>query len=255
MVLFLKRAEQQGPEADTGTAGIHWEPAARFGGLKVSLAWLLGNEFYVFFQTINPGPSTLVDQGRTPLELKRQSNGIVAVRNELKRIAAIADATARAEEAAAYVQSDVWYAKGESLKILGDSGPPALPVIRRILDGDQKWNAGAVQALAKAGGATVAGELTQRLRQEVEFWKGLGSELKAGWWNDSTNPRQESLRARYAYMLQILYALRDLQAAEAKAPVTELRDFWRSHPQLDDKSGLNQMSETCDDTLAAISDR
>jgi len=37
-----------------------------------------------------------------------------------------------------------------------------------------------------------------------------------------------------------------------KEVVTEFRDFWRSLPQLDDKSGLNQMSEECDKILLAL---
>jgi hypothetical protein len=46
--------------------------------------------------------------------------------------------------------------------------------------------------------------------------------------------------------------LRHARFADGKATVTAFRDYWRSLPQLEDRSGLNQMSEECDQLLAEL---
>lgn len=57
-------------------------------------------------------------------------------------------------------------------------------------------------------------------------------------------------RPRYVFLPAV--RLKKLKAVSCKALVIELRDFWRSLPQLEDKSGLDQMSKECDSILQVL---
>ena len=45
--------------------------------------------------------------------------------------------------------------------------------------------------------------------------------------------------------------MKEIRYHDAESIVAELRDFWRSLPQLED-SGLDQMSKECDSLLDAL---
>jgi hypothetical protein len=66
------------------------------------------------------------------------------------------------------------------------------------------------------------------------------------------DPELEVLRNRYSKVLEALRSLGKLKAAGCREMVTEFRDFWRALPQLEDSSGLDQMSRECDSVLAAL---
>jgi hypothetical protein len=76
--------------------------------------------------------------------------------------------------------------------------------------------------------------------------------LKEGWWNDMRNTNTEYLRSRYGKLLFALVTLQEQKYAGCRTVVTQFRDFWRSLPQLEDRSGLNQMSQQCDQILKAL---
>jgi hypothetical protein len=56
-------------------------------------------------------------------------------------------------------------------------------------------------------------------------------------------------------LIAALAVLRELKYRDSQTAVTELRDFWKSLPQLEDRSGLNQMSERCDGMLKEFQER
>jgi len=112
-----------------------------------------------------------------------------------------------------------------------------------------------IKSLAEVGGEVVGDELTQVVKEEMEFWKTKGAQLKQGWWNEVNKPETGVLRNRYGRVLEALYSLRKLKFAGCREVVTEFRDFWRSLPQLEDKSGLNQMSEECDNVLRGLASK
>ena len=101
-------------------------------------------------------------------------------------------------------------------------------------------------------GKGVGDELTQIVRDELEFWKATGPRLKQGWWDEIDQPETEGLRNRYGRVYTALYSLRKLGFSGCKDIVIEFRDFWRSLPQLDDKSGLNQIGDECDKILNTL---
>ena len=102
-----------------------------------------------------------------------------------------------------------------------------------------------VKALVRAGGTAEGSDLTARLGHDLEFWRTVGPELHPGWWNDDPTP-ESPLREHYGQTLELIRALDEIRFPGALSTAIALRDLWRSLPQLDDPSGLNQMSEESD---------
>ena len=69
-------------------------------------------------------------------------------------------------------------------------------------------------------------------------------------WNGKS--KTEGLRNRYSKALEALRALKKLKYHRSREVDSELRDVWRSFPQLEDKTGLDQLSKSCDELLAAL---
>ncbi|NQT85588.1 hypothetical protein HQ560_02420 [bacterium] len=79
VLLFLRRLPPK-----RGQAMPVWGPAAKDGGMKVSLAWLTGRGVYAYAQVWNPGPLVLTRYGRhTEATLREQVKGILTVRSRL----------------------------------------------------------------------------------------------------------------------------------------------------------------------------
>jgi hypothetical protein len=176
------------------------------------------------------------------------------LRETEETVLSIQDQSTRAQALEPFALSDLYYARDLAFAELQKCGKSALPVLRRMLS-DQtilKSHSEVIKSLTAAGGDEVADELTSIVKGELEFWKDVGPRLRVGWWNDINNPETEVLRNRYSKILESLYSLRKLKTPGCKEIVTELRDFWRSLPQLEDKSGLTQMSEACDKVLEVL---
>ena len=159
----------------------------------------------------------------------------------------------RAERLKPYVHSDIFPARLFALEELGKSGPEAVPTIIAMLD-DPSFGAeadGLIKTLVEAGGETVGEELNGRLRRELAFWKTAGPNLTPGWWNQDLNSGTP-LRGRYSQTYELIVALESTHYSPARKTAIELRDLWRSLPQLNDSSGLNQMAEECDKLISQL---
>ena len=108
-----------------------------------------------------------------------------------------------------------------------------------------------VNALVKAGGEAVGAELHSRLRQELAFWKSTGPCLSQGWWNADARPHAP-LRERYSETYELILGLEQTHYSASLNTAEQLRDFWRSLPQLNDPSGLNHMAEECDKLISRL---
>ena len=255
MVLFLKRGENQLAHGKAVT-DTEWKPASLYGGMNVSVAWLAEDKVYAFTQVMNPGPSILGYQRYSEEELQRRITDIVKTRNELRAINGLTDISLKATEAVKYTDSPIYYAREEAFRVLGDAGADALPHLRGILRDSEKLRLHdeAINALGSAGGESVVPELTAIVEEELAFWKKTAPELKQGWWNGKGLEwnQVDPLRDRYSVVLEVFYTLRKIRSPASRTSVQNFRDFWRSLPQLEDKSGLNQMSEACDKVLKAL---
>jgi hypothetical protein len=181
---------------------------------------------------------------------------IKGIQEDLAAALAAKNDEARAELLKFYVRSDVLLAKEFALEELGKSGPSAVLTIRGMLDDPifADETSELVIALVEAGGAGVGKELNRRLQQDLEFWRSTGPSLSQGWWNDNPTPHAP-LRERYYQTYQLILGLQHIRYPEALNTAIQVRDFWRSLPQLNDPGGLNQIAEACDKLIAQLQAR
>jgi hypothetical protein len=243
MVLFLKES----PEAP----GDHWTSADLFGEMKASAVWIDGGQLYAFRQLVNPGPSVLVPWDMSLDKMRDRVSEIGRIELDLVKVSAIEDGAARAGGLKVYVRSDILEAQQVALSALQKSGPKALPVIRGMLSdpafADER--AELVKAFAEAGGESVGEELDLRLQEQVRFWQATAPTLPVGWWNQDATP-QAPLRERYMQTWQLVLALERVHYQPASTTAQQLGNLWRSLPQLNDPSGLDQMANECDKLAA-----
>lgn len=87
MILFLKR--QNHVKRSSGTTGgpwtITWEPASIFNTMDVSVAWLEGDRSFAFIQRINPGPSELVEYGKSEFQLRESIRKILLIPSAIRK--------------------------------------------------------------------------------------------------------------------------------------------------------------------------
>lgn len=251
MVVFLKR---NGSRAAKGST---WSPVSPFGGMKVSVVWINEGRVYGFTQVMNPGPSILTDQRLSADKLEQSILSIVKIRGDLRACGKLTAAKCRAKTAAKFVDSPLYYAREEAFRLLSECGDDALPYLRDLLRNKNKvrLHGKAIKALGAVGGEAVGPELTAIVEKELLFWKKTAPGLKVGWWNGKGLEWSQvgPLRDRYCVVLEVFYALRKIKSPVCRVPVREFRDYWRSLPQLESKSGLGQMSQACDAVLKELS--
>ena len=254
MVLFLTRpASGLARERDIWKG---WEPASEQGGFAVSVAWIEGGNSYAMVQLRNPGPSELCRLAQSEVAMKKRVTALLGTQDSIAKLAGIPDTGERAKRAAEYVRSDICFARKEAFRILAVCGIPALPVLRHLLE--DKSNADQhgdiIDAMAAAGGRGLGPEFLGLLENELAFWKAKAPSLQKGWWNGTGLqwPEVEVLRSEYTKSIHILDALRNWGFTGARDAVRAVRDYWRALPQLEDDSGLGQMSQGCDRVLNAL---
>lgn len=230
-------------------------------GMHRSFAWLQdGVTFsYGYYQTI-PGPYGLMRGDSTDSELRQVVSRSVAMQQHLNEIRKVAVAPVRAALLAQELRSVDWlYGADDEIKSeLVNCGPAAVPALRQLLQDDSLWKLQdeVIELLSKAGGAAVGPELLTMLESDVRFWTAKGPALPREWWNlpepDGSDSPGARLRQQYMRTFRLLEGLERIKYAPARAAVAQLRDVWRSLPQLDDKSGLDEMSRECDRFLAEV---
>ncbi|MHC4714584.1 MAG: hypothetical protein ACYTAN_15160 [Planctomycetota bacterium] len=252
MILFLMKQEDDGV--------VNWVPAAFDNQIKTSVAWVEYGYVYGFLQFRNPGP-LMLGMYRSEEAFKQmvianmerrayERDSVAAAEKAVEAAAGMASAQNRVEAIAPFFRWDVRQARKIALDAAKPDAGTALPLLVEVFN-DESLNimirTDAMEALGAAGPA--AGPfLTAVVVREFEFWKKTAPTLQEGWWNGKGLAREDlrTLRDRYGIILSALKALAEMDYPECVRIVTEFRDFWRSLPQLEDESGLDQMSETAD---------
>ena len=239
-----------------GRTGQFWIPAS-CGSTEASTVWLEKGKAYSFCQIKNPGPSVLIKLRLDEKEMLARIRKFVAGQDDLKRIDKMKNKSVAAKQAAAYINSKFIYLRQDALKVLGNCGQAALPILLQILADPQKSDihSKVVGAMALIKGSNVDNKLTELFEQDVALWQKTGPKLKRGWWNGtglSPKMNRRQLRNLYSRTLAYVYALKKRHVTQARKPLDRFHSFWRSLPQLDDPSGLNQMSQECALALKAI---
>jgi hypothetical protein len=250
MVLFLKEKPRAQTEGDEAARGRVWEPAGN-GGVNVSALWVEGDKTYAFIQVMNPGDTILIDYGKSESEVKTIFSEVDGERDALERAAAVKEPAARAEALAPFTARESYLTRAAAFDGLRACGRAALPVLRGMLRDRERLQSHAqvIETLTEIGGPDVGEELTRAVAEELAFWKARGPGLKHGWWNRVNEPEMEALRDRYMKLHAALLGIKKIGDEGSHAVVAELRDFWRFWPQLDDRSGLHQLTKTCDEIL------
>jgi len=231
-----------------------WQSANLFGDFTVSVVWIEDTETFAFIQTINPGSSILVEYGQTETGIRNEIYEITELEKSLDSVLKIKDKTERTEQLERFTISDFFLAREKAFEEFEKCGKNALPVLRKMLKDESllKIHGDVIKTLQVVGGREVGSELTEIVKQEMNFWKETAPKLEIGWWNQINEPQTEILQNRYSKVLEAIYQLKELKFKNSRKIVTQFRNFWRSLPQLEDESGLNQMSEECDKLLREI---
>jgi len=181
---------------------------------------------------------------------------IVALRRALAAIEEVDAAEVRAAQAERHVHSELYFARKEAFNILAGCGDAALPILRMLL-GDEsngRLYGDIIDAMGSAGGAQLGPEFIKIVDEELQFWRARAPSLEKGWWNGKgvEPPEVRLLRERYTKVLHVFRELRKMRLRDSRSAVQEFRRYWRSLPQLEDQSGLDQMSQACDAVLKAL---
>jgi len=178
---------------------------------------------------------------------------ISRIQEELAEVVRIGNGVARAEGLKPYVRSEVHEAQRLALNELGKCGPSALKTIRGMLEDPAFADevSELIKAFVGAGGEAVGEELNSRLQRELEFWQATAPSLSQGWWNQDPTPHAP-LRERYVQTLELIRGLDRTHYVPALTAAMQLGELWRSLPQLNDSSGINQMAEECEELVAHL---
>lgn len=249
VILFLSNSESTSESEKTRV--LQRQPLRPVRSIKISAVWIDGAKLYCFENRWGLGPSDLEPSRMTEAEMKARVDEVTRIQEKLTEVIQLQDAARRAEELRIYAGSEIFLVRYRAFTELGKTGAAGLPVLRAMLD-DPKYSkvrGEVMHSFVTAGGPAVAGELGTRLREELDFWRATAQYLHEGWWN-ADNRADGPLRAQYSETLEIVRGLKNSAASpQALNTVIELRDFWRSLPQLNDPSGLNQMADACDEVI------
>lgn len=264
VLLFLKRLSvEDKPKGKQevnhvtveGHPGVVWVPS-NFSGLETSAAWIESGKVYSFAQWQNPGPSLLSDLGRDENATLETIRKLCAAREDLGRIDSLDDKVVGCERAFVHVESEFTQVSDRAFEVLGRCGRPAVNPLRRILEDPQKakFHVRAVGALGLIDGKEVEDQLLLDFQEEIKRWEEFGPKLKVGWWNGTGLDwkRVDEYRREYCKTLEYVYVFQKRALKGAREPLDRFRRLWRSLPQLEDSSGLDQMSKACDAAIVVI---
>ena len=256
IVLFLVRnpavAVQEAPMwLSAMTVGQQRLPMA------VSLTWLEGEEVLAMQQEKSPGAAVLMPLTETAQDFHKFVTQVIQMKREIEEIATRANPAFRAAGYKRHVESKSSFARHAAFAGLSSCGQAGGTALQAILRDESlvRLHGPAVAALAKIEGIDTVPLLVEIIEQEIVFWKETALALQLGWWNGKglNSTRQQELQSCYGRVVEAVFALDRHPDPRAAQAVTRLRDFWRSLPQLDDPSGLNQISETCTSILKKLS--
>lgn len=255
MILFLKsRTFDQVPKNTLRkTEHSGWEPSDLLGSMKASAVWIYGDQLYSFAQFFSPGPSVLSRMPDSEIKIRSRVKEIIGMQDDISVALAVKDGHERAERLKPYVRAEIFPVQQFALEQLGKVGPSGVPTIQEMLNDPAFADEASelIEALVRAGGNTIGEDLNRRLQRELAFWRTTAPSLPEGWWN--TDARIHApLRERYGETYQLLVGIEQIHYSPALNTVTQLRDFWRSLPQLDDPTGLNQIAEECDKLIRSL---
>ena len=246
LILFLKKP--------SNSEGAEWEPGNWMHSMKASVVWIDGEQLWSFVQIMNPGPSVLQPMGSISVQqLRERVSKVLQTQKSIQSVLEIQDGLQRAQLLKPFLRSGVHVAGRLAMEELGKSGPTAVSIIREMLD-DPAYvdeSPDLIKAMVEAGGAAVRSDLNLRFQHEVAFWESVGPTLAVGWWNKDPNGNAP-LRLRYSQLYGLIISLQQIRNRDSLTSARELDQLWVSNPQLNDPSGLNQISLECEKLITMV---
>jgi hypothetical protein len=218
------------------------------GSARDSVVWIEHRRAFAFFQESNPGDALLLDHATMEGDLHAEFERVDGLHADLIHALAIEAPASRASALAPFTMSDSRFARDEAFAALGKCGSAAVPALEELLHDGRKLEIhdSVIELLGAIGGAEVYAELLGVVREGNVYWRRVAPQLNDGWWNDMDNPDLEVLRQNYMRLYAALSAMENMRPTpESVAIATEVRDFWRSLPQLQ-TIGVDQISKACD---------
>ena len=83
LFVFLRRPgalPEYDPRPDLPVDTNGWQPAQRWGGSLTSAVWVQDGKLYAYVQTMNPGPTHLVEYGEPEEELRSHVSQVLRLR-------------------------------------------------------------------------------------------------------------------------------------------------------------------------------
>jgi hypothetical protein len=255
LVLFLKQSGSAGD--GNPDAASTWIEASKFGGMMVSFAWLEGSDAFAYVQRMNPGETLLTSLGMSEADLHLHVLEVLQEQKSFETAAAISPPQPRADALTSFLSSRFFSARQAAIEELRRCGKPALPSLWKVILDDAKIgvHGDAIKLVGELGGQYEGAALTALLQSELSFWQQTGPRLQPGWWNHLNKPETEFLRFRYGAMIETIRALDFVQYEPCWPVVSALSQFWTSLPQLNDPSGLDQLSEECNELISKLHGR
>ncbi len=222
----------------------------------VSFVWMEHNRIYGTVRDWNSDPGFLAALQLSESQMKARVSEVLRTQTALNAAVAVKNLAQRARALRPFLQSTNLGAQQLAFGEMSRCGEAALPVLRPMLRDETllPLHGYIVDAMGVIGGASVEAQLIAMVGAETKFWKQTAPQLKIGWWGATglSWSQATALRDRYMKLFSAIRALEPMRADKSRGAVVQLRDFWRSLPQLEDKSGLDQMSETCDELLEKL---
>lgn len=260
IVLFLRRvptnvAENRELTGHQSSSSRVWQPASNVG-MNLSLIWVEGDRTFGFRQLTLEEPSVLTALGKSEIEIRMRVSDLLDLHERFDAALSIDDSARRAESLEPFLLSDLFWVKETAFDEMQKCGNSALPVLLRMLADESllRLHREVVESLGKVGGKEVGERITRLVLEELDFWRATAPLLKPGWSNEVNEPERNILLDRYGKLYQAVCSLTEMRFAGCKEAVSELRDFWRSFPQMqmEDSSGVDHMSQVCDEILRGL---
>lgn len=246
VMVFLRRPGAP-PEWSPNNVSIKtddWQPANNMGDLQTSAIWIQDGSLYGFLQTMNPGPTHLVMMQESEVELRKQIQAVIQLRDAMDRAVVTSDPVERSRQLTALFRSGNVFARASSLQKLERGGEAGTAALLDLLT-DQSllgWHQDILGALVEQHVSD--DRFGKFLSEETDYWSTACRTLRPGWWNDMTRwPEVEILRNHYTRSYALLRAIYELNLTAALPVVKEFDAVWAACPPLEPLEKTNQIKD------------
>jgi hypothetical protein len=211
---FLKRGDKLGA----------WKPVSSW---NESTIWIEQAEVFALQQGSDMGRS-LIRPFWTEEKTKNEAERIVGVQKAIRTAAMDSDPTARAKRMTAFLGEENYLALNETLEILKSCGSQVWPVIRPLIDDEEKLPIHS-RLIHVAGAAAIDDArptIESIIESELKYWDSLSNdEQRAG----SYSP---PMHFHYYKLSACLFVLKRSEYRDSKGLVAKLRSKWSTVPNL-----------------------